>query len=95
MLYIATGVFLVSMANIILFSVFSENIAYRIRLMYFKRCLEKDASYYDEHNPAEMASRIIKECSSINRGTGDKIGVIFQSISSIVCGFTFAFYWGY
>jgi len=95
MLLIATGVFFVSSTNIILFSIFSENISYRIRLMYFKSCLEKDASYYDDNNPAEMASRIVKECSSINRGTGDKIGVVFQSISSILCGFTFAFYWGY
>ena len=42
-----------------------------------------------------MASRIAKECSAIQRGSGDKIGMILTAFSGTVCGFTFAFMWGW
>ena len=38
--------------------------------MYFEKCLEKDAPFYDQNSPTEMASKISKECSAINRGLG-------------------------
>jgi hypothetical protein len=46
-------------------ALFSESISFKIKLEYFKKCLEKDAAFYDVQNPTEMASKISKECSSI------------------------------
>jgi len=63
--------------------------------MYFKSCLSKDAEWFDINNPTEMASRIAKKCSAIERGVGDKIGSVFQGVSSTICGFSFAFIWGW
>ena len=47
------------------FQVFSENIAHRIKIEYFRAAISKDAAYYDEHNPNEMATKISKECEAI------------------------------
>lgn len=54
-----------SWIQIAFFSVFAENIAFKARVKYFQKALEKDAAYYDEHNPTEMASKISKEISAM------------------------------
>lgn len=76
-------------------SLFSESISFKIKVDYFKKCLEKDAAYYDIQNPAEMASKITKECSSIQRGTGEKVGNIVMSCGGFLLGFVFAFTFGW
>jgi hypothetical protein len=49
-----------------MFTFFSENVVYRIKLKYFKEALEKDSAFYDkEEDPTEMGSKIAKECASI------------------------------
>ena len=63
--------------------------------MYFEKCLEKDATFYDQNSPTEMASRISKECSAIARGLGEKVGNTITAIASFFFGFAFAFYWGW
>lgn len=47
------------------------------------------------HNPTEMASKISKETSAIQRGIGDKVGNIIMSYSSFILGFAFAFTFGW
>lgn len=42
-----------------------------------------------------MASKISKECSAIQRGTGDKVGNVVMSVAGFFLGFAFAFYWGW
>jgi hypothetical protein len=46
-------------------ALFSESIAFKIKIAYFKASLEKDALFYDKQNPTEMASKISKETSAI------------------------------
>lgn len=65
MVYIGIAVFICSSTMTSLFSIFAENIAYKIRIDYFKSCLAKDAAFYDDNNPTEMASKISKEVSAI------------------------------
>ena len=74
---------------------FAESISYKIKIKYFKSCLEKDASFYDEHNPTEMASKISKEVSTIQRGIGEKVGALASAYSAFIFGFAFAFYFGW
>lgn len=57
--------------------------------------MRKDAAYYDEHNPTEMASKIAKETAAIQRGTGEKLGNIIMAFTSFLLGFAFAFLWGW
>ena len=42
-----------------------------------------------------MASRIAKECQTIERGSGDKIGQCLLAFSGLTFGFGFAFMWGW
>ena len=42
-----------------------------------------------------MASKISKEVSAIQRGSGEKIGMFIMSYSSFVFGITFSFYFGW
>lgn len=42
-----------------------------------------------------MAAKISKECSAIQRGTGDKVGNIIMSVASFLLGFVFAFLYGW
>ena len=46
-------------------ALFAERVAFKIKLQYFLKCIEKDAEYYDMNNPTEMASRISKETAAI------------------------------
>lgn len=78
-----------------LLAIFAENLAYRMRIIYFKNCLEKDASYFDEHNQSEMAPRIASECSAVQRGVGDNVGHIFSGVSAGIIGFSVAFVFGW
>ena len=61
MLYVAAFTFLSSAMYIISFSMFSESVQYHLKIEYMKSALEKDAAFYDEQNPNEMASKINKE----------------------------------
>ena len=46
-------------------NVTASRIAHRIRIEYFRKCLEKDAAFYDLNNPMEMAAKISKEVTVI------------------------------
>jgi len=74
MFIIAGCVFFIAWANFTLWQIFADRISYKIRLVYFRKCLEMDAKFYDQNNPNEMAAKIAKEITAINRGTGEKIG---------------------
>ena len=65
MLYI--GVLTMGFASfqIIFLACFAENIAFKIKLAYFRATIEKDAKWFDQHNATEMASKISKEVSAI------------------------------
>lgn len=93
--YVGVGTFVFCYFQVGFFSIFAENISHKIKVNYFRACLAKDASWFDSNNPTEMAAKIAKETSAIQRGIGDKIGNILMNVSSFVCGFAFAFYWGY
>jgi ABC-type multidrug transport system fused ATPase/permease subunit len=74
------------------FSVFAENIAYKIKLKYFRAAIEKDSSYYDLQNQNEMASKISKECSAITNGLGERIAKVNGGFMALVVGFACAMY---
>jgi len=95
MLYVALFAFLSSALYISTFSIFSESIQFKLKIEYLKACLKKDAAFYDEQNPNEMASKINKEASAVRRGCSEKIGVVNMSIWMFLLGFVAAFYFGW
>lgn len=84
-----------SFSFIALYSVFAVEIAAKIQVEYFKAALTKDAAYYDEHNTNQISAKISKECQAIQRGAGDKTGLIIFGVASFFCGFAISFYMGW
>jgi len=95
MIIIGLIVWVVSWFMISLLSVFAESIQHKIKIDYFRKCLEKNSAWFDENSPTELASKISKETAAIQRGSGEKVGNLIMSISSFFFGFIFAFYWGW
>jgi ABC-type multidrug transport system fused ATPase/permease subunit len=65
MVYVAIVMFVIATGNHVAFQVFSQNIQHRIKILYFRACLEKDAAWFDENNPNEMSSKIGSEVAAI------------------------------
>lgn len=95
MLYVGVGAFFACWSMVSFMSVFAENIAFKTRVYYFRKMLEKDAGFYDEHSATSVASRITKESSAIQRGIGEKVGQTVMSVGMFLVGFVFAFFLGW
>lgn len=95
MLLLGAGMWVFSWLQVTLWATFAQRIAYKTRMVYFARTLEMDAAFYDENNPNEMAAKIAKEVSAIQRGLGEKVGNTIMSVSMFFGGFAFAFVWGW
>ena len=95
MVYVAVLAFVASAIYISSFSVFSESVSYKLKIEYFRAALSKDAAFYDEQNPNEMASKINKEAQAVRKGCSEKLGVINMSVWTFLLGFAAAFYFGW
>lgn len=67
----------------------------KLKIAYFDSALRKDADFYDQQNPNEMAAKISKESAAVQRGTGEKVGNIVMSTSCFFLGYVAAFYFGW
>ena len=47
MIIIGFGVWMFSWFQVTMLALFSESISFKIKMDYFKKCLEKDAAFYD------------------------------------------------
>ena len=65
MILIGVVMWIFAWAQITTWSTFAMRIAHKIRIVYFRKCLEKDAAFYDVNNPTEMSAKISKEISAI------------------------------
>jgi len=63
--YVALYTFITWIIMVFGLNVTASRIAHRIRIEYFRKCLEKDAAFYDLNNPMEMAAKISKEVTVI------------------------------
>jgi len=95
MVYIGIVTMFVSGTQLFLFAWFADRIAHRIKIRYFEATLNMDSAFFDVQNPTEMAAKIAKETSSIQKGIGHKVGQVGMSVFSAIFGFAFAFYWGW
>ena len=61
---------LVSGMMTMMLNLFADNIAFKLKVKYFSKCLEKDAAFFDVQSPTEMTTKISKEVSCIHGGLG-------------------------
>lgn len=95
MLLMSVFVLIVSWFQITNMALFAERVGYKAKVAYFRACLQKDGDFYDANPPTEMASRISKEVSAIQRAIGEKFGNIIMSVASFFLGYAFSFWWGW
>jgi ATP-binding cassette subfamily B (MDR/TAP) protein 1 len=88
-------IWLMSLLMIALSEMYAERLAFTLKIEYFRKCLEKNAAWYDEHNPTEMAAKISKEISAIQRGNGQKVSSYITGIAGFVFGIGLSFYYGW
>ncbi|KAL7714251.1 Multidrug resistance protein 1 [Entamoeba marina] len=73
------------------FFVLSQRQGIKIRSLYFKALLRQDMSWFDLHESGEFTARIAADVQRIQDGMSFKFGVIFQTISSFITGYTIGF----
>lgn len=88
-------VWLTSFAQVSMLQLFAQRMSFKVQIRYFEACLQQDADFYDVNSPASMASKIAKECSAIQRGFGEKVGMLTMSVISFFSSFAFSFFWGW
>jgi len=70
---------------------FADSVSYNIKCEYFKAVLAKDATWFDAHNPNEMAGKISQESDMIQKGIGEKIGEVGHTVIVLIIGYILAF----
>ena len=87
--------FVSAMGFIVCYSLFAVSISNKIKLAEFRECLNKSSSWYDFNNSNTIAAKIAKEQMSIQRGSGDKLGLIISGYVNLLLSFALSFYYGW
>ena len=61
--------------------IFAYNVSHKIRMAYFKAVLEKDSAWFDQNNPNELGTKILKESTLIYMGIGSRVGQFYGVFS--------------
>ncbi len=54
--------------------IMSERVGRKTRVAYLKAILQQDISWFDENNATELPARLTRECASISKALGEKMG---------------------
>lgn len=95
MFFVGFAVFIVAGGMMTFWGLFGESIAFKVRIHYFRKCLEKDAAFYDVNVPTAMSSKISKETAAIQRGLSDKIATFIYGLATFFLGLAFSFFYGW
>jgi ATP-binding cassette subfamily B (MDR/TAP) protein 1 len=63
-----------------LLAIFAEKTSRKIKVAYLRAVFRQDASWFDNTNYTELASNLSKQSHSIQKGVGEKIGVLIMGI---------------
>ena len=75
--------------------IMSERVGRKTRVAYLRAILQQDISWFDENNATELPSRVTRECATITKALGEKMGQILLSLAMCVAGLSFAFVRGW
>lgn len=90
-LFIGCGMFVSAYCFFALLIISSEKMTRTIRVRYLESILKQESAWFDVNNPSELNARIGKECISIQKAIGDKMGSILMSFCMSIAGLAFAF----
>lgn len=67
----------------------------KTRIAYLKAILQQDIGWFDENNATELPARLTRECSTITKAIGEKMGQILLALAMCISGLSFAFIRGW
>lgn len=92
---VGVGVFVMSYLYSSFLLIASERIVKQIKLKYLASILKQESAWFDTNNPAELSARVNKECLSMQRAIGEKMGAIIMAFAMTIAGLSFAFIKGW
>lgn len=90
-LILAALAFVLSLFQVQLMIMVSQQSGVRMRKLYFRSLMRQDFSFYDKEVSGELTSRVASDVDVIQGGIGDKFGSAVQFMSMTVTGFIIAF----
>lgn len=73
---------------------FAQNVAFRVRKLYFSSLISQEYSFISQNDPGELSSRL-SDISLLESAIGDKLSTTIQLFSLFVTGFTIALIYGW
>lgn len=68
-----------------------ENVTKRFRSEYMKALFLHDVEFIESMSPGRLGQRFSEESSRIVDGLGPGLGLMFRSVSSLICGLCIGF----
>jgi len=88
---VGVAIWITSLIMYSLLLLFSERVVKKTRTKYLEAILRQDSSWFDTVNPSELSARLSKECQSMQKALGEKMGTIILAFAMTVAGLAFAF----
>ncbi|KAJ8025239.1 Multidrug resistance protein 1A [Holothuria leucospilota] len=89
--YLGCGVLVVAFLQSACWSLAAEHQVRVIRVRFFRAILSQDITWFDERKGGELTTRISDDINKIRTGTGDKLGLAVQSMSTAIAGVIIGF----
>lgn len=89
---IGTCVCVIAFLQNALWNLAAERQAYRIRKKFYHTVLHQDMTWFDSHKSGELTTRFADDVDTIQKGMGEKLGAIVQSVAACIGCFTLAFF---
>ncbi|KAG5875736.1 hypothetical protein JTB14_010724 [Gonioctena quinquepunctata] len=96
-IYIGTASMICTFLQMYMFGIAGEKMTERIRSKMFRAMLVQEIGFFDDkaHGVGSLCSRLSGDASSVQGATGQRVGVILQSISTFVVAISLAMYYEY
>ncbi|XP_029414181.1 multidrug resistance protein 2 isoform X2 [Nannospalax galili] len=88
---IGAGVLIVAYMQVSFWCLAAGRQIHKIRQKFFHAILNQEIGWFDVHDVGELNTRLTDDISKINDGIGEKIGMLFQYITTFFAGFIIGF----
>ncbi|NXF94574.1 MDR1 protein, partial [Eubucco bourcierii] len=84
---IAAGVLLAAYVQTSFWTLAAGRQIKKIREKFFHAIMRQEIGWFDMNDVGELNTRLLDDVSKINEGIGDKIGLLFQALTTFIAGF--------
>ncbi|PVH91703.1 multidrug resistance protein [Periconia macrospinosa] len=88
--YLFIGKFACVYTAAILFNFTASHMTSKIRLRYLRKVLHQPISYFDKNAPGIIATSLANDTNVVQVGLSEKLGIVFQALSMMMCSFIIA-----